>query len=1463
MKLDFKKIIFLLTSLALINAKIGKGMGLDGGAIHQDDIVEFDLRHVFDLSQMDYKKSQFIVSDPAKYYSFDTPYVTDSLVQEYTSHEWSKVIGDSSVIMIFNNKTIRYQQVDRRGAVLGSNWTFDVTTIGPRLECQDAILYEPKGFIFVVCTSSGSQTSKPSINIFSLNIKDGSVAGKYVATQDQYIIRNQASLLLHEFTADKTMLVLYDKGMSHTAQTRENYFIVTFIGVDVGVPVLNEVQQFAPPADSEWVAFYDVNLYQNSLIISGRLNTTSAFISYTLCQYDKSETTLQCGASVASKVGEGYVRIINDELLVEYDVSATTATFFALAGNFGADAWKTLSSTHAVEYQGDDHSWIKDYQGTEDQGCFMYSQTGNTDKGVVLHSTVVNDIESSWFFLGQSGAVFENSYMLADTNTIYLYRLSGPFVLVKGSDFTESNATLSITAKDDSTTGITETAEIRIVSKPSKIPPKVDWTAPYIDAFYGSIMEIPFDGGDVISGNGIKYDVQFDSKTIQPFVISSYGVNYNFNYPIATDMWTTVSLGHNWFVGQTKSKMINFNSCQFKDIRMMSCVSSNKKTYTNYTLYTRSTKHFDVIVAYGRDQKEGKSAFFISSDSQGLTQQEFDGIFVDVDGTSDKDGNIYSAVAMESAVNFFEIYANNPTKAVQTSSLDCSENGPFGKLCPTQIHFNPRVSGLIHILSQCENDNTRIINYRFNSPHIGHDVIELDTIAGSFEFCPTGEEIIMFNNKVTPEVLYTIDAFNSLSRFSIDIQDYGVDNMLNFYCLKHIQQFAILSADPSTQMRTLAVFYGNRRMNADRRMNVRIDSLQPQDTVLVEGFALEHGSMFATFSGEGHLSFTGALNDPPLISGRVFSSDFDHDYPVNMDINLSAFTFKTNVHVPVTIRIPKEDVSFKFISTKSAPKVGIVNIEEYSEIRGPITGVEFVGKHDNVEILPRVRDEQSLIPDTGVAALTYDIFRGTPQLGVGLSRDDSQLHTLGIFQNGKVAHTVSYPYLKTFDFGTFNSGKNILVISSLTNGFSGRNCVIEAAVSDFKVLAFKQLTTITGDISKIRIAPGLRDGEFLIAASNGFQIGFLVAKVDLTKKAITITETGIQSIDMGLDFDLTFIEKTFDVYYTQIESTGYGRIDIDRDNFGMTSSIKNKIPKSDMPAYLTAIACAASSENTMLVVINSVGTRLFQISDSLNGHSSVKTLDKYGDYEGMQLYITNSYTALYATRLSMRSDSAVLIYMNKVLSEGDDPTIHAIIPVNTAGAKFAGSPSPLQHLRYRKNRATGVSATQFQQEPFTMSEDPTTHETIIMLGTPSGKTPAYVTSIHPFELNIKVPTDLKTLVLKFSGSSGSFFADIDSLIEGDVTPSGSSSTTSTSESPSTRGDLPIWPFLVILALLVLAAVAWFVYVHLKEKNEEDGERDSDMAKTDPNYISMQPTDTKFSANMTDVNLDDDLGETLN
>lgn len=226
---SFKQILLLSVVLASVSSKVTVANQIPDMQLVQQDIVQFDLDHIFDGSQakgeIHYATNVGHVFNKGEAFAYKT-----FTSEHFTKPNWTEAHGEWT-ITVFDNTKVVFQTINADGRKFAKNYLMvDVNITGSYMTCTDTVWNLEREIMYIGCFNRRSSSTVPgAVYIFEYSVIQQKVVSKVVVPQtDGFRIINRLRMFIGSFPqADVTgktvgavdrqeYLVVYDQG--HTIQ---------------------------------------------------------------------------------------------------------------------------------------------------------------------------------------------------------------------------------------------------------------------------------------------------------------------------------------------------------------------------------------------------------------------------------------------------------------------------------------------------------------------------------------------------------------------------------------------------------------------------------------------------------------------------------------------------------------------------------------------------------------------------------------------------------------------------------------------------------------------------------------------------------------------------------------------------------------------------------------------------------------------------------------------------------------------------------------------------------------------------------------------------------------------------------------------------------------------------------------------------------------------------------------------
>lgn len=1367
------------------------------------------MNELFDLSASSNPYFR-VQGSSARVVNFTTPFRNFSL-EAFDIHTIHQIIdlGDGIVGILFNNKSALFLPFSKDGKYFGQPVLFTDSNIGVNTACDDMVLNTLAARVYISCHQIGATKQEPgSAYVYEVDYQTGERIQKITIDQsDGYFVESTSKLRLVDLVQGSgrtRFLIFYSQALGGSLGLRSNFYFRYLTGVDSGNLSYNpaHVVDFQK-TNVNFKVFYDLFQYQNELILSGVPATADA-IALTSCYFDAQSVQLLCRPAIhQTSIKFGWVGLLNGNKYVEVDIANANHTAICNArGEFEGPSWLTncyYNDTIAVYKD----AFIRDVELDNSAVLVEFAYPDGSYLGYSVHliRNKLNSLHQDLF-----GALSEDRLVFIDPNNKFqtsIVWLVPDFAWIEAEKLVIGANSLTVTAFDDQTIGgLQATVAVNLqASYVGEVGPASTFTWPELDVLQGTYYNWPVDGVD-FSGNALSYDMTFDSKTnlfmeLHLYHTSKIDVSILSDDPMSQDLRNVV-VGDGYVIGKDSRNNLNFASCQYPGIAHFVCtVTAQYPLSATALLYSKTNSVNGISFVWVTDSSKDYTSFFLFNGKdvgtyqlQGIYPTDADA-FVGKEDTRDVGFIAYGRNEGKAGgkVQQLEVlrFDLNNVHSIEPFVTLTSEDTQDGYLCPTKVNGNN--FGFVAVTSVCPGEifsDSRVVVFRFPGPVAIIEVpLPQNGSLVSPEACyfPGGLLISGTNPAQNKAVLYMTNPFiEDPSEEYFGLEEYGLLNNVKVNCAEEQSLFSVTSNNADGTM-NIGVFYSTSRGNAQKRAH---SLLKNQKVSRVTGFAMRHGMVHVTYD----------TNDYPLfwvsyLAGPIFYTDVSTSAKTQ---GLSAAA-DTNMTGTVTV-VAKNPNGVQFQTSKNfllrSPDTAIrvtgesnnelargkFDLEKYLKIEGPVFSAQLSSVpgailHERIATFEQFNRSGGQVYDfisqSGSRTYAVDVDQGYSEVDFF---DDSRfvrtLHGLGSGAFSAFT-TVLIDERKTIDLVAFS--------------------MVEGGRSQIFIYVYQAGIRKSAKVSTGRGAATNLQGLFVfnnkvyLFAQTSFGVEFFVATISTDLTTVTVQFINIFP-------GLTRASPVFSKAGVALFGFGFESNDLIGYSISATDPTVISDPvtiRSEHKFRLTAIACRADpagfmcATNTLSSFISEVYiTAAMQVNQTYYH-------DKYGYYEGYEVGVCGNFIFMFG-KTSKPGVVAMAILTWKTGRSGGTGKLFY-------GLQLPAPASQKVDIHY--------------QAPFALvpNFEGTPGDVWLMAGFLSTNNPISFYEVGTFKLEVTDSNaDLSKLALAFSGLSSSSVKLSDFF-----KVSGVSAT-------------KWWPFLVILAALIILSIGWVTYNRIKSEKNNNKEQ---------------------------------------
>lgn len=1448
------------------------------GTVTSKDLLEFDLGEIFGISGADIMATNFSASqstgkaDIGQVYNYLQPYAMGP-VTDAQQINFAKSIDDTSFVVIHDSNKLKYYETDTDRSMAKNTWEVSLGKFGSKVVCQDVSMSPNHVDMYVGCSARTVGPIKVKDNMFLVLIdrKQQKVLNTIAVNMtESFDITNELRIqYLDIHQSQSEHVIVYNQGRTNSLTTRLNMDFMIFkrIGSDLEPAETNITTYHLKGAsnNTDFLAVYDIfSFASDHIIVSGRRQGSENEITLSTCAINLNEEDVLCSDPMSTGIKKGKVDFTTGTGLVSvYDYLASQVHIYTTNGYEVTDPnWMSLVNSINITTPIDTtNQWIRSSNGDQNAMVFKWSSTQH----LTTEISVINWDKSIYNnFHKVSATVLGNVLVAIDQSHFTMSRFGNPFFKVGGAELSTDVANiLQISGMRKGAKTLIAHSSLYQVSG-TTVDVKFKYPNPYTDAFPDSTFFVPFFNENVVQGNNIKWRIEYDSNTTfsHSTIVDEFYPEITLKPHEPRSGWAKVAMTSGFFVAQDRGTVVHIYSCIYPNMHSKGCQRLlTQKLIEGEVLQTTIYGKGDMVMFWTQNGNASppRSNVYVCDINASCQKNKLN---VEVNDVTFFEDSIFEHFVVAAAqytpadksqglLHIYSIDNDDHTDFTLLSKFN-AEWFSLNEFCPTEVHPDPNGSR-VHVLSTCQaftgKGGNKIVSFdviipfdRSSGPsHTPVTVVPISGAIGKPSFCPMADHhIIVDFVKEGADVLWAIDDFPSHSHYHKYLNDYDLKNLIKFQCLPLHQHYVIVGTvggKPGQSNYIYGLFSGESKLNNHKFIRRLDANLDYQKWNNMDTYALDHVFLhvgYPSHEGLSPVNYAANVRKAPMIFTRVehVQGDFEPK-KVNFKVIATSNSKDFSAQGTVVLKHANTSILYETLSYWNGAH-GVYNLEKMTRIWGPIEEGSMIGYEAGFRFTGRKSNHGGLYaPDN---ELVFDQFRGTYKHGMALTIDEN-LCVFSQVSDSTITAARGKKGIYTFDFQpVLNFGKPRSL--NLYAGRSSRGNYIGAmSFGPAKNTTLYSKFELPLNADKIRLcnSQNQNTGEFIGFALNRKTHEAYVLQLVSTMKDIQIKH--ISTVTNIWDMDCTTTtEDNVELYWIPVEGTQILMTNWAFDGQTWTASAQEQYtPNSDQQYWLADIA-ASTSENVTHIAASTLGTVVYIVDRDAasKNYTLVNTVQKYKDYIQDSTFITKDYL-VQRSMSNGRSSSAILVWKTR----SPDNTIHTAITTN----RFI---PPGENTKKGENLQMPQKASLPNGVPFSffMGTDGKSEFPVIAVGSTVASSPLIYYSIGDFTLSIPENYDensLNNLKFSFSGSTESS-VDVTDFLRGEIPgpfPKPEKSTVN------------FWPFVAIIAILIIAAIGWFIYSRSKQVEEEEAE-----------YFSMQPESKVTDAEAVEEGLEDGIDDGL-
>ena len=1409
--------------------------------VYHKDLLQFNVSELFDFGAN--VTCDSLSGSIAKYTTPNDELETKDISMYHFAEEPEivQIVTNTSVFAVFDNSSVLIQQITLDHEAFGVPISKSFGRPGAEAVCTDVAYNKRTDRIFISCFSKQSKsTPNSTLWVYELDAATGDTVGHYSNMLDDDVqkIVHRANIMLvpvKRGAGVEWAVIVYDQGIS-SGIVDNNKWVWLLAGADTDaladLGVLNV-------DNIKLASVYDMFAYRDGILVTGKASKEpNAKINLALCRITiAGKASIDCGDTLVASpfnTTTGYVGIFNTGQYVEVNADAENKDYDTIfvcnfQGDFGTPAFIDKDNCNSMpSYQIPDDVSISVVEGNIHQLVIQYVHFDSTYAGYSHHNF---DLLFETKYIDDQYAYhlvpLGKSIIRVNRTELGIYRMVRPYFLIKADELKDGFNSIRVECKDLDT--LSPVATFINVTKLASMTDGVYINEDKIHSF--SV----YDGGqfmfqldsDIMMGNDLSVRVKFDSKVANFTTAQVYDtefININWRVTNSSTQFNDVHFSGKYAVTLDKRGWVSFHRCKFLDIAALECVEAASYNLAGHDLVVKKDVNsvFGWLFAWGYD-KDLNVTFIFIFDGSNLYTHIRQGAADDC-AMTEVGEYAYQICAFTDAgeIRGYQYSQLNPQMGIQMPTITQSMSAR-DFFCPVDIDFDPRVSNILEILSVCPGKDQRILRYTYppttdrNTGKLTVNLISSVPLNFAFQnpqYCSMGTEFVVFSKvngkRGDIQSFNTVDDLNSWN-FGTLLDDLALGDITDFNCIPRAGIFSTVSADPDDPSKvTLAVYWGNNQWQANHKVyNTRrsgLDMYKFIDSYEFAGQVIHTLYNPSTHSYDYMLSFTdGPLVDVRFAQGAVAAVDAKGEVGMQIEVrNMKqmAETINKRVEIVSTDATVKVNTKKKLESNPS----GIIELEDYIEIKGPVVDATLKNRSVGLDLIGRLH-VVSLYQPKEIDYAVYSHFETFRTVSVGVKTSPSNSSVFTIFKgidNYIGSYVPSYG-VNAFHLATLNSDQNNCILIAYSTAEPYGNSLQLVLLNGTTILATTRATgqLTTFNYSSIKVIPLTTAGsdKFIVLAMNSGEHVIHHFSVTYQNKKLTAVDTN-KVVENCHDFTWASPDSSQVIYVIYNIQADYSDVEFetfDKSTGLLTADSKmikkpffNQGLKSKLFDYqIWSLFAKNHNSTSFYIVFNTNSPFIFEfIYDTANiGYPQTFKYMKLPGHEGR--YMDGNHQNIV------------------ILTTGD-------LPSGDAGARYV-----FYNRQCQTNNGSIHAIWTYYNDiprPFTLTNCPA-NNSHFQFASPFDTVPVIFLKVARMQLNITDNTRLQYAVLEIDSAAHVEATEIKIT---DIIDAGSDS----------KKSMAWWPFVLVIGVLILLAVAFIIYKAQKDKAMESDDPE--------NYVSLKP-----------------------
>lgn len=1396
-----RALAILSTAISAVLSTITPGV-FPNATMMQEDKLVFYMDKIFNLSQA--KGIPTFQTNIGKLRNYMTPLATKSLSEIHSKVEVVEYIDNTTFAVVLDNSYTYIQSIDLEGNRFTTSVDFTYFQFGANIRCDDVEVYTPTHKGYVLCWDIETEPTAEPGPIYLIEFDMDNTANRRVIKVNQTDGYSSSHRLrmgiwnLPQGGQDEVYIVVYDQGISST-DVRNNKWFRVFDRIRLGAANyagVVDIGKAFPAARS----LYDIFYFKNQLLM-----TTSIVGQYelamTACTFYVANMSVYCydTARKNSNITLGYIGMTNNNRWVQFNMNTNEFVTCDVGPTFSASGWigKCDSFNDMPKF---DECFIRIVEDNWHAKVAVWVHPNGEYAGISVHSKELN---RSWKEENVT-AVLINKYLYSASHTeLTIRRLEQDSLMLTARDLAQEENTVTVTAKDTDTTGVTVNSLIKLMNEPTDMIHFDEYhSLPEVDVYGGYSFYMPLVENDFM-GNNLSFTPKF-TEPIKNYtksrVYSTFPINVIYTFKqTGLPEFREITFTKNYAIGQDILNRIFFFKCGSTEVDLFRCdeqlshAAGPEMTLSKYSAEVQS------FVLAATIEPTRTVIMLFDPNSNSVYTKTFPGPASDIHSVVYKGRTwIFASYPDSNEVKVTSWSPVNPSYFHEEPSItQAKSNMPY--FCPTDVFDTyDGSSGYLEVLSVCYHTpkmDQRIFRFDLTSlAMVGSHPISLDinhpqicAVGGVYIIASPNQGKVMGRSQMYDETYFS---------FYLDKYiDYN--QILGLNCVVNTNMVTVYFEDKYHRLGYFNL-WADSLYQANKRVHSTVTGAQA-GSVNLESFAFENSVIHVLYDSEGSFNYYRTFNRAPLIKIDVEEISETAKIATGTMILSLNNNGDSGASIQNKLTVRRMNTSISINKSGNTTEMGKnFSLEDYISIKGHVFNATLrdsrtsrllaatnqkVGKAAEVKLVQRVNLVNTFIPSEAEQVI-YQHIEAHEDYTIALHMDKSFASFFTIFTNVTQHRGVIQPRdaVHAFDFGIASGGRALLVYSNAQ--ISGNKLKIMLIYEASKIF---EGSTNGKSYEKIRIARLDEKDNFLIMALDDSTqtVDFFTCAVS----ALSFSVNYLRTLTGIIDFDYTVPGKYLNFFFIMDEGTTLHYLTWDKSKISGDSQAEGDVEiQSDHNYWLRSVSCATDDDSQSSCALNTLGTVIYEVVLK-NGQEiadKVHMIEKFGNYDGKYVYMDSMFIAMRAISSTLPRKYAFLVW--KRMEKGGDNKTYCGVEIS--GESPAGTDIYSHFTPY-----TMITASNGDH--------------MLFAGTHNEKEPLKFYKVDKFRIdNNASKTDLSKIFLDIEGFGGNV-AEVGTLDQ---------------FSNETNKNLKWWvPTLIVIILLIGAAVTYFICVHKSKQEDEEAE----------------------------------------